>query len=53
MSQNHSEMVNDSYPVAIWIVDVSGHLIKCPDHKREAIWNLSGSPAQTASFQKN
>lgn len=38
MSQNHSEMVSDSYPVeeqlgSIWIVDVSGHFIKCPDRK--------------------
>ena len=37
---------------ATWIADVSGHLIKCPDYKREAIGNLSGSPAQAASFQK-
>lgn len=48
-------MIDIQWPTikgAIWIVDVSGHLIKCPDHKREAIGNLSGSPAQAASFQK-
>ncbi len=37
---------------AIGIVDVRGHLIKCPDHKREAIWNFDLVTSTKCQFPK-